>query len=125
MLTLCALLSRVAGDSFRSSGAWGSLSNKTGPQPCARAGQSGQELGGAEGQGVPSLAQASGALHTQPMVCPEWEVDTAQCSELRWSQAVPTLIWKLPACWLALGQESPPPFLVLEAITTLVPCHVD
>lgn len=52
---------------------------------------------GEEGQGrVPSLAWASGPFTTQPMVCPEWEVDTAQCSELRWRQAVPTLIWKLP-----------------------------
>lgn len=33
-----ALLSWVAGDSFGSSGAWGSLSNKTGPQPRAWAG---------------------------------------------------------------------------------------
>lgn len=44
-----SLLSWVAGDSFGSSGAWGSLSNKTGPELCAEAGWGGQGLGRAEG----------------------------------------------------------------------------
>lgn len=44
-----SLLSWVAGDSFGSNGAWGSLSNKTGPQSCAEAGWGRQGFVGAEG----------------------------------------------------------------------------
>lgn len=71
-----ALLSWVTRDSFGSSGAWGSLSNKTGPQPCAGAGGVGRDLGGrGVGEGAPAWPGPNAQV--------EQAVHTAQGSELR------------------------------------------
>lgn len=96
-----SLLSWVAGDSFGSSGAWGSLSNKTGPQLCTEAGWGGQGLGGHRGRGgSPSLAWTSEFFTTLPVPGIQLAVYTSQGLELwPWSQRVPTPDLQVAMCW--------------------------
>ena len=71
-----ALFSWVSRDSFGSSGAWGSLSNKSGLQPCAEAEQSGQGLGDrGVGEGAPAWPGPLGPSHIQ---CWAWSKKSTQ-----------------------------------------------